>query len=930
MKKKVLILLTLACFAQGAVAQKKKAKEPEKRPENSLQNKEVLAPPVKVTTVEGITEYRLQNGLRVLLFPDQSKQTITVNITYMVGSKHENYGETGMAHLLEHLVFKGTPNHPNIPQELTAYGARPNGTTWVDRTNYFETFNATEENLKWALDLESDRMVNSFISKKDLDSEMTVVRNEFESGENDPFRVLMERVTSTAFLWHNYGKSTIGARADLENVPIEKLQAFYRKYYQPDNAVLTVVGKIDEAKTLQLINEKFGVVPKPARQIDPTYTSDPTQDGERSVVLKRVGDVQVVISAYHIPAGAHPDYAAISVLSRILGSEPSGRLYKALVDTKKASYAGAFSYQWKEPGLLMTYAEVLKDKSIEDAKATMIQTMDQIGANLPSQEEVDRAKNELIKNIELMFNSSERIGLTLSESIGAGDWRLLFLNRDRIKDVKLEDVKRVATQYLRADNRTVGTFIPTDKPERAEIPPTPDVEALVKDYKGNQNIAAGEEFDPAPKNIESRTTRSRLPNGMGLALLPKKTRGESVEARITLRFGDEKSLANKGTAAEFAGTLLMRGTTKHTRQQLKDEFDRLKANVFVGGGATQAFVNVTTTRPNLVEVMKLVAEVLKEPAFPADEFEKLKNEQLADVESQKSEPQPIAMTYIQRHINPYAPSDPRYITNFDEDVVNIKSVKLEDVKSFHKTFYGASDATMSVVGDFDASEVQNLVTELFGSWKSPQAYSRLVNKAAVVKTINESFQTPDKANAFFVAAYNFEFRDDHVDYPALVLGNFMLGGGFLNSRLATRIRQKEGLSYGVGSQFSAGALDPVGSFFAFAIYAPENVEKLEAAFREEIQKVIDGGFTAEEIDAAKSGWSQTRTVNRSQDSGLAGTLNNYLFIKRDLMWDKAFEEKVMALTAEQINAAMKKHMAIDKINIVKAGDFAKGKKVAEK
>jgi zinc protease len=930
MKIKTLALLALLMINLSAIAQKKKAKPNENRPESvKNQNTAVLAPPVKVTTVEGITEYRLQNGLRVLLFPDQSKQTITVNITYMVGSKHENYGETGMAHLLEHLVFKGTPNHPNIPQELTAHGARPNGTTWTDRTNYFETFNASDENLQWALDLEADRMVNSYISKKDLDSEMTVVRNEFESGENDPFDVLQERVMSTAYLWHNYGKSTIGARADIENVPIDRLQDFYRKYYQPDNAVLTVVGKIDEEKTLKLINEKFGVVPKPARQIPTTYTVDPTQDGERSVVLKRVGDVQVAMAAYHIPAGSHPDYAAISVLSRILGAQPAGRLYKALIDTKKASFTGAFSYQWKEPGLLMAYAQVLKENSLDDAKSILLKTIDDLTTNPPTQDELDRAKNELIKNIELLFNSSERIGLSLSESIGAGDWRLLFLTRDRMKDVKLEDVKRVAAQYLKADNRTVGAFIPTEKPERAEIPATPDVESLVKDYKGNKAVVAGEAFDPSPDNIESRTHRTQLPNGMALAMLPKKTRGESVEARITLRFGDEKSLSGKATPADFAGSLLNRGTSKHTRQQLKDEFDRLKANVSIGGSATQAFASVTTTKPNLAEVLKLVAEVLREPIFPQDEFEKLKNEQLADVEAQKSEPQAIALTFIQRHINPYPSTDPRYITNFDEDITNIKAVTLDHVKKFHKDFYGASNATMSVVGDFDENEIKALATDLFGNWKSPVAYTRLVSKAATVETINQSFETPDKANAFFAAAYNFEFRDDHPDYPAMVLGNYMLGGGFLNSRLAVRIRQKEGLSYGVGSQFSAGALDQVGSFFAYAIYAPENVEKLEAAFKEELQKVITEGFTAEEIAGAKSGWSQSRTVSRSQDGGLAGTLNNYLFLKRDMNWDKDFEAKVMSLTPEQINAAMKKHITPQKINIIKAGDFAKAKKAAE-
>src|SRR5215470_19138319 len=229
----------------------------------------------RVTSVEGITEYRLANGLRVLLFPDQSKPTMTVNITYLVGSAQEGYGETGMAHLLEHLQFKGTPKHTNIPQELTEHGARTNATTWVDRTNYFETLQASESNLQWALGLEADRMVNSFIAKKDLDSEMTVVRNEFERGENDPGSVLEERVLSTAFLWHNYGHSTIGARSDIENVPIERLQAFYHNHYQPDNAVLMVAGKIDEAKTLAWVNELFGVIPTPTRKLDLTYTEEP-------------------------------------------------------------------------------------------------------------------------------------------------------------------------------------------------------------------------------------------------------------------------------------------------------------------------------------------------------------------------------------------------------------------------------------------------------------------------------------------------------------------------------------------------------------------------------------------------------------------------------------------------------------------------------
>lgn len=927
--KSIALACALLC-ALPVAAQKKKAKsQPAPSPAVEATTQPQIPPPVKVTTVEGITEYRLHNGLRVLLFPDPSKQTITVNITYLVGSKHENYGETGMAHLLEHLVFKGTPRHPNIPQELTERGASPNGTTWVDRTNYFETFNATEDNLKWALDLESDRMVNSFIAKKDLDSEMTVVRNEFEAGENDPFRVLLERVTSTAYLWHNYGKSTIGARSDLENVPIERLQAFYKMYYQPDNAVLKVAGKFDEQKTLELINQYFGVIPKPTRQLPTFYTLDPPQDGERMVTLRRVGDVQMVMTAHHVPAGSHPDYAAVQVLARVLGSEPSGRLYKALVDTKKASSAGSMTFSFKEPTLIYTYAEVLKDKSLEDARQTMIKALEEVITRPPTKEEVERAKNELLKQIELSFNSSQAICLQLSTYVGMGDWRLLFITRDRIKAVTEEDVLRVARTYLKPDNRTVGLFIPTDKPDRAEIPPPPDVEAMVKDYKGTQTIAQGESFDPSPSNIEARTQRYTLSNGMKVALLPKKTRGESVEVRLTLRFGDEKSMANQGTAAEFAASMLNKGTTTRSRQQIKDEFDRLKANVFIGGSGQQAFASVTTTRPNLPEVLSLLTEVFTSPSFPADEFEKLKNERLADVESQRSEPQSIALNRIQRHIAPYSKSDPRYTKTFDEEVASIKALTLDQVKKFYNTFYGASHATISIVGDFDAEEMHNLLSRLWGNWRNKTPYVRMPGRLFTVQPINENIETPDKANAFFVASYQFEMRDDHPDYPAIVLGNFMLGGGFLNSRLATRIRQKEGLSYGVGSQMSAGALDNIGNFFAFAIYAPENVEKLEAAFREEIEKVIQEGFTAEEVKAAQSGWSQQRIVSRSQDSQVASTLNNYLFIGRDYSWDEAFEQKIMALTAEQVNAVMKKYLSLEKMNIVKAGDFAKARAKAE-
>ena len=346
----------------------------------------------RVTSVEGITEYRIGNGLRVLLFPDPSKQTVTVNMTYLVGSAVEDYGETGMAHLLEHMVFKGSPKHLKPWDELTAHGSRPNGSTSYDRTNYFETFAATDENLNWALDLESDRMVNSFIAKKDLDSEMTVVRNEFEADENNPFRVLLDRVVSSAYIWHNYGKEVVGARSDIENVPIERLQAFYHKYYQPDDAVLTIAGKFDEGKTLALVDKYFSPIPRPARTLQKIYTVEPTQDGERSVTLRRVGDTQLVQAIYHVPAASHADFAAVNILAQVLGDTPSGRLHKALVETKKASSVFGFNFELREPGIAVFGAEVRQGDSLEAARDVLVQTIEKLSNTPPTKEEVERAR----------------------------------------------------------------------------------------------------------------------------------------------------------------------------------------------------------------------------------------------------------------------------------------------------------------------------------------------------------------------------------------------------------------------------------------------------------------------------------------------------------------------------------------------------------
>lgn len=894
----------------------------DKKPAVTASSKPIFTARPKAS-VEGISEFLLPNGLRVLLFPDPSSAVITVNITYLVGSRHEGYGETGMAHLLEHLLFKGSKNHRDIPQELSKHGARPNGTTWYDRTNYFETFQANRANLEWALSLESDRMVNSFIAKKDLESEMTVVRNEFESGENSPGGILTERVLSTAYLWHNYGQSTIGARSDIEKVPIERLQAFYRRYYQPDNAILVVAGKIDPAETLKLIEQKFGPIPRPTRKLIPTYTEEPVQDGERAVTLRRVGDIQAAMAAYHCPPGSHPDFAAVEIMGEILGDTPSGRLYKALVETGKAVDVGGGSYQLREPGMSIFSCSLRKEGSLDEASDILVKTLEEFAQTPPTAEEVDRAKTNLLKYVEQTLNKSDRLALQLSEWAAMGDWRHFFLYRDRLEKVTAEDVQRVAKAYLIPSNRTLGKFIPTDSPLRAQVPWVEDPAVAVKDYQGRPPVAAGENFVPTPENCDKRDVRKTLPMGLKLATFEKKTRGNTVNLSLALRIGDLANAKGSGLAPVTVASMLMRGSKFHTRAQIADEFDRLRSRVSMQSGANSCSVSIETTRANLIPTLQLVMEILRHPAWDPKEFELDKQETLAGAEQMRSDPESLADNVLSRHLNPYPKDDPRYSETPDELVELAKQLTLDQVKAYYTKTYGASVGEVAVVGDFDASELEKTLNDGLGDWKTPLAYERIPSQHFEAAPLNQTVEIKDKPNAVLSGGLNLQIRDDHPDYVPLVMGNFMLGGGFLNSRLATRIRQKEGLSYGVGSMFSAGSLDNVGSFGVYAISAPENAAKVELAMKEEIERVLRDGFTAEELSSAKSGLLQRREGSRSNDGALAGTLVRYQVLDRRFTWDAELEKRIAAVTNPQILEAMRRHIKWSQMSLVKAGDFSK-------
>jgi zinc protease len=686
--------------------------------------------------------------------------------------------------------------------------------------------------------------------------------------------------------------------------------------------ILVIAGKFDEKKSLEFVKNYFGVIPRPERKLEPTYTEEPAQDGERMVTLRRVGDVALAATLYHIPSGGHPDFAAVDVLSTIMTSEPAGRLYESLVKRRVAASVFGMTFALHDPGILMFMAEATQGTDGTALVQSLIESGEGTAEKAFTPEEVERARSELLKQRELTVADSQRVAIELSDWSAQGDWRLFFLYRDRLEKVTAEDVTRVAATYLVRNNRTAGVYEPTKEAQRATIPATPDLAEMIGDYKGRSDVAQGEEFDVDPLAIEKRLARSTLSSGIKVTLLPKKTRGSIVNLRLNFRYGNAEALKGLAVAAELMPQMLNRGSEHMTRQQITDELNNYRAQLRVSGTPGVLSVSVQTSRENVAKVLEIVKEVMKHPLFPKEELEIIREEQIAQINQQMSDPIALAMTNVSRKISPYPVDDPRYVPTMDEEAERVKAVTVEQIKDVYSHMLSSAVGELTIVGDFDPELVLPAVDEFTTGWSSEVKFERLARVSVNnEKGDREQILTPDKPNAAYIAAMTIPMRDDHPDYAALSIGNFVLGSSGLSSRLGDRLRQKEGLSYSVQSSLQPSAVDERTTFFLFAISNPDNAPKVHEAIQDELKKLLENGITAEELEAAKAGYLQEQQVQRTEDRAIVQTLESYAFIGRDMKFVAEFEDKISKLTVEEVNAALKKHIDPQRLFIVQAGDF---------
>ncbi|MGJ8692581.1 MAG: M16 family metallopeptidase [Thalassotalea sp.] len=877
-----------------------------------------------VRTVEGIEEYQLANGLKVLLYPDQAQPKTLVNITYRVGSINEYYGETGMAHLLEHMLFKGSTNYPKIDTEFQKRGMQTNATTWLDRTNYFGVFDANEETLAWTIGMEADRMINATFTEAQLQSEMTVVRNEMEKNENNPVRMLLSRMSSMAYLWHNYGNSTIGARSDVENFPFTKLRAFYKKHYRPDNSVLTVAGRFDKQSTIKLIQDKFGTIAKPQQPLAPLYTKEPTQDGERVINLRRTGDIPVIGLLYHLPSGLHPDAAAMTVLEEILSDYTRGRLQKQLVETKLSTGTAAFSFMLKDSSQFIFIAQGEKGVDTDKMEQALLEIAEGIARHKISDEEVQQAKAKLANESAQAMRNVTSIGMALSEYIAKGDYRHNFYFRDQIEAVTTEQVQTAAEKYLIQSNRTLGRFIPTDTPIRAELPAAPDLAELLKDYKGKAVASAGEVYDNTVENIKQRLVQTTWSNGTQLSVYPKKRRGEEIIINIHLPTGDLKSLNNTGTAFDFIAPLLDLGNKKHNKAEISAKLDQLKSSLYFASEPGAFDINIKTDKDNLTNTLTLLNDLLSYPTFPEKELAVLKRSSIATIEANRKDPGSVALAGLRNTLYNYPNGHPNESLATEQKIAAINAMTSAQLAKLYQQHFSLNHGFISVIGDVDPDKVSAQLQNHLSRFNKAVPYQPIKSAYHKLEGETHSYETPDKANAQLYIVNVLALSKDSPDYLPLTIANQIFGQDTFTSRIGARIRVKEGLSYSVGSglQIPNKPKGEQGIFYAYAIAAPENINKAISAFKEEVNKVASEGFTQQELNDAIQAYIKNRARQWADDNTIANILIDAAQNQHTLDYYNEQLAKVKSLTLADINHVFKKYIADKKINIFKAGDFA--------
>lgn len=892
-----------------------------------------------VKTVGSIDEYTLtSNGLQVLLLPEHSSPTLTFMVTYRVGSKNEVTGTTGATHILEHLMFKGTTQRDrskgnNVDQLLERTGAKYNATTWLDRTNYYE--NLASEQLAAVADMEADRMRNLLLRDEDRRPEMTVVRNEFERGENSPIQSLYKEIYQAAFVAHPYHHSTIGHRSDIEKVSIEKLREFYNTFYWPDNATVSIIGDFQPDEALAIVKKSFGVYPRSPKPIPAVYTEEPAQTGARRVIVKRAGQLGVVAIAHKIPAATHPDYAAVTLLSAILADGKNSRLYKAVTDKNLSTGVDADTGFNSDPTVHILFAPLAPGVKHIDVEKAITQEVERLKRDGVTAGELKAAVAKTLADAAFKRDGSFAVAGNLNECIAAGDWSLFYSLDEATQRVSVADIKRVANSYLNDDQSTTGWFVPTGSigatatqaAKSSALPSSgpyyyrpPGVEAPGVTVATAAGAAAGAGL------VAKIAPNARVNKIAGIDVIayPMGVK-DVVTLRATLPAG--RALAGSGNPSipMLTGMLLDQGTRKQDKFAIAEKLEAVGASIHFRVGVDVLEVSAKSLKKDAPLVLNLIAEQLREPAFSAAEFAKAKKQYAGALQRRLESTDFRATDAFSRAV--YLDAHPNRNPVSADLLAAIEAAKLEDVKTFYKTNYGPAHMTLVLTGDLDMSTLQAAVKQAFSGWAGGASVVRSA-KAAVSHTPKEKrvqeVAMADKTSVSVVLGQASGLRYSDPDYQALRLATAILGSGF-TGRLMANVRDKEGLTYGVDASLANDMFND-GDWKISASFAPDLLEKGIASTKRQLDRWYEAGVTPDEIESRKSNLIGSFKVNLATTDGMADTLLAAVNRGYDVNWLDDFPVKINAISAEQVNGVIKKYLKPADMVLIKAGTLPAAQK----
>lgn len=903
----------------------------------SAQNKSVNFK--KIKEVGGIEEYLYQpNGMNILLLQDNASPVATVQIVYRVGSKHEVLGNTGSTHLLEHLMFKGTPtfnkkNGNTITDVLQNTGAQLNATTWYDRTNYFETL--PSDKIELAIQIEADRMRNSLLLKEDKEAEMTVVRNEFERGENDPNSLLDKEIWASAYIAHPYHHSTIGWKSDIEKAPIEVLKNFYNTYYWPDNATLTIIGDFKKENVFELIEKYFGKITKAPHVMPQPYTEEPQQYGARKIVVRKPGELGVVNKAYKIPGALHEDLPALNILGEIIGSGPSAILNKTFVDTRMGVYTYANATNFKEVGLFTIGVGFPTTSKHEDIDAKIAEVVAKIQKEGVTQDEVNRVVAKISAQTILARDGSGVIASELNEAIAAGDWTDYITGVDRLKKVTPADVIRVAQQYLVEDQSTTGYFIPKQSgsqnketaqannflPENEPFYYRHSEEGHVQEE--SLSVAASAiknilEVSISKENIEKTASAYKREKVSGIDVVSVKTSAKDfVTVAASISLGNYSGEHKNPIIPALTASMLSKGTTLNDKFKFSEKLQKLGVNLNVNASTFKINIGFKCLKRDLDQVIALLAEELRNPLFDTKEFENLKQQFIGNTQQSLNDPGERGSIALSQAI--YPKNNPNYSLYVEDNISNIKNAALDEVKAFHKKYFGTTSMRLVIVGDTDGANLNASLKKSFKNWNGGVSENLKFEEASKSSAKTEVVTIPEKPSAeLFIGQFTGLKRADP-DYIPFYIANYTLGAGFAG-RLMQTVRDNDGLTYSISSGIG-GNIQTGGYWFVNASFNPALFQKGLDATMVQVDKWVKNGITAEELENKKTNLIGSFKVGMSTTNGMARTILSFIERGLEPNYIDQYPKDIQKATLQQVNDAIKKYIQLDKMIIIKSGSL---------